>query len=302
MGIREGKCCLAKHSTVNLLRQLSKKRELTAYQSSLMSFTWFDEMFWQDKPELEGWEPIHVTYGDMWVDATGTPGEQDYVVSERFLRDTYIPSIPRGTELVCLDVEHYDKNEPNTADTISKLNNIVDIWREERPEIKLGYYSLMVRDYWRAISGDRARIAEWRAENDAIRPVIDNCDLMFPSLYTFYDDRRGTIEYMKRNLDEQWRLTGSSKPIYPFVWPRYHESNRTLGGQEIPGDYWEQIVTAVLDHNTGGVVFWNYTPRVPWRSVEGWWPVTQDLRTSGPRAINRGFGGVSGANLDEAWL
>lgn len=206
----------------------------------------------------------------------GTPGEQDYVVNEAFLRDIYIPGIPRETTLVCFDVEHYDWAQPR--DTTDKLKNITRIWRAERPEIRYGFYSITIeRNYWDAISGDAGKIAAWQARNNARQELNNDCDLMFPSLYTFYDDQEGILEYMKRNLDEQRRLT-LRKPVYPFVWPRYHNSNQTLGGQEIPASYWARIVNEVYAHGVDGVVFWDANSAVDWDDRGDWWEATEAYR------------------------
>jgi hypothetical protein len=51
------------------------------------------------------------------------------------------------------------------------------------------------------------------------------------------------------------RRMGGRKKIYPFVWPRYHNSNKKVGGQTIPLDEWRFHVRRVLKYADGCVVW-----------------------------------------------
>lgn len=238
-------------------------------------------MLYPDKDmPLAGYTDLWVTYGSMFTNGSGTPWEQDYVINDDWVRNVYIPTVPIGTKRVCFDVEHYAKTGPLLQDTIDKLTHIVDLWREERPEMLYGYYSLMIRDYWRAI-GTPQQQAEWHAENDALAPIIDHMDENYPSVYTFYADQAGNDLYIQRNLQEQRRV--SPKPVYPFIWPQFHNSNATLGEQQIPGGYWQKILDRVYAEDTQGMVAWGWRflpPDQTWAAKADWWPMQEAFRGS----------------------
>lgn len=236
------------------------------------SFRWLDELVYAGKPDLSanGWEPLKVTYGDMWEGVGGKT--QATVINEAFLRDTYIPTIPSTTKLVCLNVEHYKWRKTDDAtveDSLTKLRHILDIWHSERPDIEIGYYAMGTgRDYWRALGfHGQEGIDAWKADNDRARCVTDAQDVLFPSLYTFYDNEQGILDYMQSNMEEVHRAAPQKK-MYPFLWPQYHNSNATLGYQQIPGAYWKKIVSKVYDFGAEGVVFWGAGSEFTWEDRE----------------------------------
>jgi hypothetical protein len=84
--------------------------------------------------------------------------------------------------------------------------------------------------------------------------LTDMVDIVCPSLYRFYGgtDDEGYIRY---NILESRRISKNRKKIIPFMWPYYHDSNRTLKGQLIPLDEWRKDCRLVLKY-ADGVVLW----------------------------------------------
>jgi hypothetical protein len=83
-------------------------------------------------------------------------------------------------------------------------------------------------------------------------------------LYTFYqDDSKGSNEdYARDNLLESLSLAKElNKSVMPFVWHRYHDSNKTIGLQLIPSDEFKRYLNAVLSTSykgtkVAGLVWW----------------------------------------------
>jgi hypothetical protein len=63
------------------------------------------------------------------------------------------------------------------------------------------------------------------------------------------------------------------KPVYAFLWPRYHDSNRFIGGQPISRKFWRKQLETVYRH-ADGVVIWDYD-RSLWREYMPWWLETK---------------------------
>ena len=77
----------------------------------------------------------------------------------------------------------------------------------------------------------------WQKENDNVASIAKLADVLFPSIYTFYEDRNGWSKYAIAQIQEA-RRHADGKPVYVFLWPQYHESNKKLANTFLPGDYW----------------------------------------------------------------
>jgi len=96
----------------------------------------------------------------------------------------------------------------------SEASAYADIFRSENRDAQVGFYSdLPVRDYWRAIGNrDGAKYKSWQQENDTLSDLAEHVDVVFPSLYTFYEDTAGWVRYAQANLAEA-RRTGNQSTL-----------------------------------------------------------------------------------------
>jgi hypothetical protein len=130
-----------------------------------------------------------------------------------------------------------------------------------RPRATIGYYGYPIRNY-------HSRNEKWRAKNEGLDELFSNFDALFPSLYDFYhDDESATrkardIGYVNDNTTEAIRMGDCiNKPVYPFIWHRYHPSNKKRGWQPIPVDEFREHLKSMLsatvnDHRVDGLVWW----------------------------------------------
>jgi len=150
---------------------------------------------------------------------------------------------------------------------------VLDWMHEEKPKLRIGYYGVLpIRDYWvpnRYTKAD-ADYAAWQAGNRALRKLADHTDVIFPSLYTFYDDPKGWEKYAVANMEEA-RIY--HKPVYPFLWPEYHDSNKSLSGKELPPDLWRRELEISRQYADGIVVWGGY--KKDWREDALWWQETK---------------------------
>ncbi|MBC6994163.1 hypothetical protein QWY85_18615 [Neolewinella lacunae] len=129
-----------------------------------------------------------------------------------------------------------------------------------RPKTTVGFYGFPARDYWN-------RNDDWRARNLALAPFLREVDAIFPSLYDFYPttdkNREMELGYVKDNVTEALRLGSQlKKPVFPFVWHRYHDSNKEVGRTLIPpGEFGELLRTTVTTkwagHKIDGLIWWS---------------------------------------------
>lgn len=138
-------------------------------------------------------------------------------------------------------------------------------WAKEAfPGTPVGIYGPQPfrRDYW-GLAGKDARQIDGTHKTDAelwrhIAPAVDFC---VASVYCFYDDP-GSVYYMGANVEENVARMRSygSKPVYAYLWLRYHDSNAKLKGQEV-ADYLAEAMAA-LPYFCGarGTVLWGWEP------------------------------------------
>ncbi len=243
---------------------------------NLKDFPVFDTMLHEDKPETSalGLVPMRIVYaGSMWPQ--NDPREEPHEATIRSVANT----LPKLNSPVIIDIEHWHvRNEPDSVirKNIAKYEQVVDIFRDERPELFFGYYSLIpIRDYWAPVGGDAERIAEWQEANANLTGLAEHVDAVFPSLYTFYEDREGWKTYAQANIEEARKY---GKPVYPFLWFEYHDSNQELKGTQIPADYWRMQLDLCREL-ADGIVIWGGWQRV-WNENAAWWLETKKfLRT-----------------------
>jgi hypothetical protein len=269
------------------IAQGSTPASTTAAQPAPGCLRLFDGMHHRGKPDLGrfGIRPLVVAYVyNAWW------GQADDRAS--------LPPLARVTAWVAalraedrtyplvIDLEHWP-TRGSVADvrrSVSQSRTLLTWVRAAGHTGPKGFYALPpLRDYWRAVApaADPGRRA-WREENDAWQPLADASDVLFPSLYTFYEDRHGWQRYAVANLAEARRLA-RGRPVYAFLWPRYHDSNRTLGRRLIPADYWRLQLDTAARHADGAVI-WGGAGE-SWDDAAAWWRETRAaLAAHGPCA------------------
>lgn len=139
-------------------------------------------------------------------------------------------------------------------------------WAKERyPNTPIGIYGPQPfrRDYW-GVAGKDAQQIDGTHKTDAelwkhIDPAVD---FAIASIYCFYD-KPGSVYYMGANVEEnvQRMRQYGKKPVYAYVWLRYHNSNAKLKNRELD-DYLVEAM-AVLPYFCGarGIVVWGWEPK-----------------------------------------
>jgi hypothetical protein len=136
--------------------------------------------------------------------------------------------------------------------------------KEADPARPVGLYGAQPfrRDYHGIAGKDAKQIDGTHVSDAAMWKHIDPfVDFYVSSVYVFYDDP-GSFYYIASNVEENHKRTRQfgKKPVYAYVWFRYHESNKKLMNQELADEYLEAM--AVLPYFSGakGVVVWGGEP------------------------------------------
>ena len=246
------------------------------------AFLVFDGTLYKDKPDFSayGIRPISLAYagalGASWFRSPEQLPDKNQV--EKVARE-----IRAKTDHVVIDIEHWPLHgDPQEVGrSIRKFISVLDWFKEAAPGLNVGFYGAPpIRDYWRAAKGPASKEwGVWKQENDALRPLAQAVDTLYPSLYTFYSDPEGWVRFARAQIEEARRY-GKEKQIYVFLWPQYHDSNRTLAGTYLPVDYWRLELETAKQY-ADGIILWggwgsNNRP-AKWDDDAAWWKVTKEF-------------------------
>lgn len=138
-------------------------------------------------------------------------------------------------------------------------------FKEVYPQTPVGIYGPQPfkRDYWGIAGKQAAQIdGSHKTDGDLWKYIHPSVDFVISSIYCFYDTP-GSIFYMASNVEENFNSIQEhgAKPLYAYLWMRYHNSNKKLGNQELD-DYLVEAM-AVIPYFCGaqGTVLWGWEPK-----------------------------------------
>lgn len=244
------------------------------------SFTIFDGLIYNSKPNA-GLTPIRVDGRGFWKNNDqSNPDREACQKTARAAAKEYSHFV--------INIEHWnvklgDASEAEVRQNITKLVQVIEWMREAAPSLKYSIYSIPpIRDYWTPVRRHPAGLKSWRSLNQFLKPIADASDFITPSLYTFYDDVPGWVTYASGNIEEAQQF---GKPVYPFLWCRYHPSNRQRRNQFIDGNFWRTQLETVRDRGANGLVLWDWAghdnPRTNVLDTrQAWWQETVKFKAT----------------------
>jgi hypothetical protein len=200
----------------------------------------------------------------------------------RYVASTYIPKIKRqNPDVVVLDIEEHDwrfetgLSSSQITDRINKYKKLISVFRTHLPNAKIGLYLALPQRNWLAVCGDpkkrASRYTAWHNLNLKLKPLGSAVDIIFPSVYAFYDDaasRQCWPAYAKAQIKEA-RIYG--KPVWAFHWMKYKANTRW-----IERTHWRthlETIYAAAD----GLAVWSKAGDDRWSWSAPWWVETRDF-------------------------
>jgi hypothetical protein len=258
---------------------------LSAGSAIAAEFKVYDGLGYVNKPDLGRYGIADMRLigpGDWW--GSGTTHDR---APTRYEVQRALGYKTPESRMIMIDIEHWPIRGTDYAvgQTASKLSQILQFQEEGDPSLTQGLYAIIpARDYWRASAPvGSSQYLDWQKDNNRFAEVASKVEVLFPSLYTFYENRDGWKKYAIANINEARRMA-RGKPVYAVIWPQYHGSNPTVGWKYLPVDFWRMQLETVRQH-ADGVVFWGGWQQ-PWNENAAWWQETKNfmrtLETSAP--------------------
>ena len=247
-------------------------------------FEVYQIMGYRNIPDLGGLcvERLKIWYGhEFWPQGVPRKDDFDLGLPDRDRVTRVAERSPEFGDLTVLDIEHWPLEDATFAQAaVDNYITVLDWFRKSAPaDQDVGYYGMVpIRDYWRAIKGDEhPKYKDWQEENDRLVEFAAEVDVLFPSIYTFYEDQEGWLTYAKAQIDESRRIAPDKK-ILAFIWPEYHPSNDSRAGEPIEADYWRVQLDFLREH-ADGVVIWTIdtTKAIEFADIPPWWDETVEF-------------------------
>lgn len=113
-----------------------------------------------------------------------------------------------------------------------------------------------------------------------MRPLAVAVDALFPSLYTFSQNRDAWVRSAIAHIDEARRY-GTDALVYVFLWPQYHEITRGHALEYLDGDFWRLQIETAERYADGAVIWggWDIKKNIPerWDENMPWWIETKSF-------------------------
>jgi hypothetical protein len=222
-----------------------------------------------------GLKDITVVYENSLWPAGASHAEPDL----NYIANTYIPKIRnKGLDAIAIDIEAWLFKPTLTVEqwnaNIEKFKKVISVFRREMPTTKLGLYLMMPERNWLAPCGDPkkrlSRTTSWHQRNLRLQPLADAVDIIFPSLYTFYDDAASVAcwpTYAKANIAEA-KIFG--KPVWAFLWMKYHTDQTKW----VPAPFWRTQLETVYANADGFAIWSRAAAGDAWSWTAPWWVET----------------------------
>ncbi len=134
-----------------------------------------------------------------------------------------------------------------TQNIIAEYLKALRIAKQMRPNILWGIYSLPATRFWN-------RDKNWYAKIKILDKVLAAVDVFCPSLYGYYPNMKAeNAAYVQENMQYALRLGAEyQKPVYVFVWHRWHDSNPTEGLKIMPWDEMAVFIETIAQTKVNG--------------------------------------------------
>ena len=204
------------------------------------------------------------------------------------LKNVVIPQIvSKKYQYAVIDIEVWDPiREMDKLVTVMKT--IRDGVRAKGGKTKIGLYLLIPEKNWLApVNNDSRRWTNWKANNAKLQRLAKEVDVLFPSLYTIYDNKNDWLKYAKANIAEARKY---GKPVFPFIWPQIHDWNKVDGQKYMASSFWKTQLETVFDKADGIVIWGSIKPTKgskgwdTWHSGMPWWEVTKSFNKANASA------------------
>lgn len=255
-------------------------------------FVFFESTAYVDKSSFysKGFIPIEELGSHLFwpngEDRNNLPNRNNFCFLMRSLKPKY--------ELIVIDIENWPlstrwASEEIVNQSIKKYITVVNWAKQCRADLKFGFYGqIPISDHKLVLKSNKSKEKQyWKQQHGAVIPIAHSVDAIFPSLYTLYEDQDRWI-YLAKEYIKMARVLAEEKPVYPYIWPQYHEGNKSKKGTFLDRTFWRKQLELVYELADGVVVWggWDNGP-MQWDENAEWWQETKNFIMSKNSSLDK---------------
>jgi hypothetical protein len=192
-----------------------------------------------------------------------------FAFNQKLLDQELVRAYPNPQEegLAYIDLEapyldflmNSDINSSDYKQSKKLFLDVLSYVKKSRPNVKWGFYYVPFTTYW-------GRTDSFYNKDNRISEIIKNSDVLFPSIYIFYNKVNFILEnksYLEENTAEIIKIGQKyNKKVYPLIMSRYHPSNESLGYETIGETDFRFYLSTIRDtkyngKTVDGIMLWN---------------------------------------------
>ena len=234
-------------------------------------------------------------FGDAPPKPDGTPSDAGIANAARNIADQFGPPWFASSGLAIMDVESWSLwpfvEGPAHAESIDRYASTASRFRRATGLPTCAYgVAPQAGQNWALWSLQRPDVRDrWTVASDVARDVfVPTVDALCPTLYVPYRNREEDWRRFAIATIAEARRIAPDKPVYPFVWPQFHEGGGVSGYPFLPKAYWRVVLETMRDHADGLVLWGGYDiarkRQLPFDASADWWAVMRDVF---PEVTNR---------------
>lgn len=191
---------------------------------------------------------------------------------------------PAGV-VVTLDLETWPYYPAaKLTNTINRFLSTISYFKSANATSSIGFYGVPPKQayQWSSIDpvANPSGYYNWRIISDSLARMAKNVDNFQPSFYAYDAD---TISWRKMvdTTIAAIRRYSTTKPIYAYVWPQYHQGTAPLQLQFIDTAIWKYELRTLYDRADGAII-WTSNKDVSgntiyWDPNMLWWQATKSF-------------------------
>lgn len=184
---------------------------------------------------------------------------------DRELQRAYPNQLEEGIAYIDLEapyLEYLMNADLNSTEFKKSKKLFIDVLtyvKKARPNVKWGYYYVPFTTYW-------SRTNSFYSKDERISEIIKNSDVLFPSIYIFYNKMNFILEnksYLVENTQQVIKIAQKyNKKVYPLIMSRYHPSNASIGNETIGETDFRFYLSTIRNtkyngKSVDGIMLWN---------------------------------------------
>lgn len=184
---------------------------------------------------------------------------------DRELQRAYPNRLEEGIAYIDLEAPYLeylmdaDLNSAEFKKSKKLFIEVLNYVKKARPNVKWGYYYVPFTSYWN-------RTNSFYSKDERIREIIENSDVLFPSIYIFYNKMNFILEnksYLIDNTQQVIKIAQKyNKKVYPLIMSRYHPSNGSIGNETIGETDFRVYLSTIRNtqyngKSVDGIMLWN---------------------------------------------